>query len=45
MCVDYRQLNVRIIKDVYVFFRIEEILDFFGGNLYFFVFDMKSGYY
>lgn len=45
MCVDYRQLNNKIKKDVYVFLRIEEILDSLSGNFYFIVLDVKFGYY
>lgn len=45
MCVDYRMLNKRIIKDLYVLFRIEDILDIFFGFKLFLVFDMKLGYY
>lgn len=45
LCIDYRYFNFRIIKDNYVLFRIEEILDFFLGNIYFSVLDMKFGYY
>lgn len=45
MCVDYRQLNARTIKDAYALPRIEEILDSLGGNSYFSVLDMKSGYH
>ncbi|XP_071142173.1 uncharacterized protein [Mytilus edulis] len=45
MCVDYRQLNLKTIKDLYALPRIEEILDSLGGNTYFTVLDMKSGYH
>lgn len=45
MCVDYRQLNQRTIKDSYALPRIEEILDCLGGSKYFTVLDMKSGYH
>ena len=45
MCVDYRQLNQRTIKDSYALPRIEEILDSLGGNKIFTVLDMKSGYH
>lgn len=45
MCVDYRQLNSRTIKDAYALPYIEEILDSLGGNTYFSVLDMKSGYH
>ena len=45
MCVDYRQLNQRTVKDSYALPRIEEILDSLGGNNLFTVLDMKSGYH
>ena len=45
MCVDYRQLNKRTIKDSYALPRIEEILDTLSGSKYFTVLDMKSGYH
>ena len=45
MCVDYRQLNERTIKDSYALPRIEEILEALSGNKFFTVLDMKSGYH
>ena len=45
LCIDYRQLNSRTIKDNYALPRIEEILDSLAGNTYFSVLDMKSGYH
>lgn len=45
MCVDYRQLNSRTIRDNYALPRIDEILDSLSGNRYFTVLDMKSGYH
>lgn len=45
MCIDYRQLNQRTIKDSYALPRIEEILDSLSGARYFSVLDMKSGYH
>ena len=45
LCIDYRQLNSRTIKDNYALPRIEEILDSLSGNTYFRVLDMKSGYH
>ena len=45
MCVDYRQLNNRTIRDSYALPRIEEILDTLSGSKYFTVLDMKSGYH
>jgi hypothetical protein len=45
LCVDYRQLNERTIKDAYALPRIEELLDNLGGNSFYSVLDMKSGYH
>lgn len=45
LCIDYRFLNSRTIKDNYALPRIEEILDSLSGNTYFSVLDMKSGYH
>lgn len=45
LCIDYRYLNSRTIKDNYALPRIEEILDSLSGNTYFSVLDMKSGYH
>ena len=43
MCVDYRQLNKRTIRDSYALPRTEELLDTLSGSKYFTVLDMKSG--
>lgn len=45
MCVDYRQLNQRTVRDNYALPRIDEILDSLSGNKYVTVLDMKSGYH
>ena len=45
MCVDYRQLNKRTIRDSYALPRAEELLDTLSGSKYFTVLDMKSGYH
>ena len=45
ICIDYRQLNKRTIKDSYALPRIEELLDCLSGSKYFSVLDMKSGYH
>jgi hypothetical protein len=45
LCVDYRQLNNRTIKDNYALPRIDDILDSLSGNTFFTVLDMKSGYH
>ena len=45
MCIDYRQLNQRTVKDSYALPRIDEILEALIGNKYFTVLDMKAGYH
>ncbi len=45
MCVDYRALNARTVRDAYALPRIDEVLDALSGAKYFSVLDMKSGYY
>ena len=45
MCVDYRQLNLRTIRDSYALPKIDEILEALQGNRFFTVLDMKSGYH
>lgn len=45
MCIDYRELNKRSIRDSYALPRVEEILDCLAGSRYFSVIDMKSGYH
>ena len=45
VCVDFRQLNQRTVKDAYALPRIDDILQSLGGNSYFTVLDMKSGYH
>ena len=45
LCIDYRQLNNRTIKDAYALPRLEETLDYLSGSKYFTVLDMRSGYH
>ena len=45
MCVDYRCLNSRTVKDAYALPRIEEMFDVLKGSKYFSTIDMKSGYH
>ncbi|KAK3104940.1 hypothetical protein FSP39_013542 [Pinctada imbricata] len=45
LCIDFRQLNQRTIKDNYALPRIDELLESLSGNKYFSVLDMKSGYH
>ena len=45
MCVDYRMLNNRSVKDAYALPKIEEIFDVLQGSKYFSTIDMKSGYH
>jgi dUTPase len=45
LCVDFRQLNNRTVKDAYALPRVEELLEGLGGNQYYSVLDMKMGYH
>ena len=45
LCIDYRQLNQKTIKDSYALPRIEETLDCLAGSKFVSVLDMKSGYH
>lgn len=45
MCVDYRMLNNRTVKDSYALPRIEEVFDLLHGAKVFSTLDMKSGYH
>ena len=45
MCVDYRMLNKRSVKDAYALPRIEEVFDVLHGATVFSTLDMKSGYH
>lgn len=45
MCVDYRMLNKKTIKDSYALPRIEEVFDILNGSTLFSTIDMKSGYH
>lgn len=44
-CVDYRQFNLVIKKDVYFLFRIDEFFDFLVGVFYFSILDLVFGYW
>lgn len=44
LCVDYRKLNDKIIKDKFLLFRVEEIFDVFYGFVMFFIMDFILGY-
>ena len=45
VCVDFRQLNQRTVKDAYALPRIDDILQSLGSSTFFTVLDMKSGYH
>lgn len=45
LCVDYRALNRKTIKDHYPMPRIDDQLDLLSGNKYFTSLDLASGYY
>lgn len=44
-CVDFRKLNVIIIKDSYPLSRIDDILDQLTGNSWFSTLDLKNDYW
>lgn len=45
LCIDYRALNRKTLKDKYPLPRIEDRLDSLGGNKFFTSLDLASGYY
>ncbi len=45
MCLDFRMLNRRTVKDAYSLPRVNEILDCLSGNKYFTILDQKIGYH
>ena len=45
LCVDYRKLNARTIKDAYALPNIEETFSALSGAKWFSVMDLRSGYY
>ena len=45
MCIDYRKLNERTVRDAYYLPRIDEAIDSLYGARFFSCLDLKSGYY
>lgn len=45
LCIDYRKLNARTIRDAYALPNIEETFTALSGAKWFSVMDLKSGYY
>ena len=43
--MDFRQKNRRTVKDAYALPRIDKLLEGLGGNQFYTVLDMKSGYH
>jgi len=45
LCIDYRQLNKKIIKDRYPLLLVEDQLDLLQGARYFSTLDLKNGFF
>ena len=45
LCIDFRKLNLRTVKDAYALPRIEDSLHLLVGSKYFTKLDLKAGYW
>ncbi len=45
LCIDYRKINLQMVKDAYALPNLEETFSALTGSRWFSVLDLKSGYY
>jgi hypothetical protein len=45
MCIDYKDLNNKTIKNIYLIPRIDKLIDELHGSIYFSKIDLQSRYY
>ena len=45
LCIDFRKLNARTLKDAYALPRIDEVLDSLSGSSYFSALDLRMGFW
>jgi hypothetical protein len=45
MCIDFRELNMIMVKNIYPLPRIDDLLDQLNNSIHFTKIDLKSGYH